>query len=139
MLRRRRVFARWLIRPWRRIDVTGFSALFGVPFQVAGQTIFALASDRSLWVAQVDESDHHVTPQWEKLSTSDFAVRCFSVTCLRGAFQIVVVTTAGGVRAMNHQQSGPSGWVLVNLPGTAAPLSVTTRPARRALRGGAKE
>lgn len=123
--------------PWRRIDVTGFSPLFGVPFEVGGHSIFALASDRSLWAAQVDVSDDHVTPQWEKLSASDFAVRCFAVTCLQGAFQIVVVTTVGGVRAMNHQQGVPSGWVLVNLPGTAAsltaPLAATTPSTERAM------
>ena len=91
----------------------------------------------SLWAAQVDVSDDHVTPQWEKLSVSDFAVRCFAVTCLQGAFQIVVVTTVGGVRAMNHQQGVPSGWVLVNLPGTAAsltaPLAATTPSTERAM------
>jgi len=111
------------VGPWRQISVTGFAPLFGVPFEVTADFVFALASDRSLWAAEVNHSGNHITPVWEKVSATDFAVSRFTVTSLQGACQIVAVTTSSGVRATTYRRGASSAWIVVNLPGTAASLS----------------
>ena len=110
------------VGPWRQISVTSFAPLFDVPFEITADFVFALASDRSLWAAEVDHSGNHITPVWEKVSAADFAVSRFTVTSLQGAIQIVAVTTSGGVRAVSYRRGASSAWVVVNLPGTAMSL-----------------
>lgn len=110
------------VGPWRQISVTNFAPLFGVPFEITADFVFALASDRSLWAAEVDHSGNHITPVWEKVSAAEFAVSRFTVTSLQGASQIVAVTTSGGVRAVTYRRGASSAWIVVNLPGTAASL-----------------
>ena len=112
------------LSPWRKIDVSGFAPLFGAPFEVTADFVFALASDRSLWAAEVDHSGNHITPVWGKVSADDFAVSRFTVTQLQDACQIVAVTMAAGVRAATYHRGEPRGWAVVNLPGTSAALDV---------------
>lgn len=104
---------------WRKIDVTGFTALSGAEFVVTGDFLLALASDRSLWAAVVDHGGNHSSPAWEKVSPADFAVGRFAATSLQGSCQIVAATTFGTTRAATYRSGSPTAWVAVDLPNVA--------------------
>jgi hypothetical protein len=102
--------------PWQRIDVSGFTALFGAEFVVTGAFLLALASDRSLWAAVVDHSDNHASPAWERLTPDDFSVSRFTATNLQGGCQIVASTTSGNIRAATYRPGRPLSWAKIDLP-----------------------
>ena len=94
---------------WRKIDVTGFTALFGEEFVVTGDFLLALASDRSLWAAVVDHTGNHSSPVWEKVTAADFSVSRFTATSLQGACQIMAATTSGAMPGRHVSLRQPYG------------------------------
>jgi len=107
------------IGAWRKIDVSGFTALFGEEFVVTGDYLLVLANDRSLWAALVDHSGNHASPAWERVMPADVAVSRFTATSGLDSCPIVVVTTAGAVRAATYRSGSPTAWVAIDLPNVA--------------------
>jgi hypothetical protein len=105
---------------WRKIEVSGFSALAGVEFVVTGDFLVALGSDRSVWATVVHHSGNHLFPAWEKVSPPDFSVYSFTAIEVQGSCQILAVTTTGNVRAATFSPGSAAAWMAVDLPNIAA-------------------
>ena len=85
-----------------KIDVTGFSPLYGADFIVVVGFLFVLAGDRTLWAAALDHTGQHVVPAWEQVSSPDLSISRFTATCESGTCQIVAVTMVGEVWAASY-------------------------------------
>jgi hypothetical protein len=105
---------------WRKIDVSGFSALFGVEFVVTGDFLLAIDSDHSLWATVIDHSANHLFPTWERVSPVDFSVSSVTAISVQGSCQVVAATTSGNVRATTFIPGSPTTWSAVDLPDTTA-------------------
>ncbi|MBV9267988.1 MAG: hypothetical protein JO061_17600, partial [Acidobacteriaceae bacterium] len=105
---------------WRKIEVSGFSALSGFEFTVIGDYLLTLAADRSLWATVVDHSANHLFAVWEKLTPPGFAVDQFAVADLQGFCQIVFTTGTGDVRAGDWKRGAPVAWSVIDMPDTTA-------------------
>jgi hypothetical protein len=105
---------------WRKIEVSGFSAMAGVEFVVTGDFLVALASDWSLWATKVDHSGNHLFPAWEKVSAHEFPIVNFTAIEVQGSCQIVAVMITGNVRAATYNPGAPTAWSAVDLPNTLA-------------------
>jgi hypothetical protein len=123
--------------PWRKLDVNGFSPLFGADFVVVGDFLIVLASDGALWAAALDHSPLHRFPSWEKITATGVSVNRFTATCENGICQILAATTEGRVWAVSYDLGNLPAWVEVNLPGgtisVAAPLTSAVPSAEYAV------
>jgi hypothetical protein len=104
--------------PWRKIDVSGFSPLYGADFVVAGDFLLVLADDHALWAAPLDHSNLHLIPAWEKVTSPGLSVSRFITTCENGSCQIAAATAEGVVWASSYRFGTPPAWVEIPLPGT---------------------
>jgi hypothetical protein len=82
------------ITNWRKID-TGpdFILLMGSAFEVCGDFLFALDTNRRLWVAKLDHSDREISPDWKPVSLSSLDISNFTIAFKGEIFMILVTTT----------------------------------------------
>ena len=106
------------VAAWRKIDVIGFSVLFGAEFMISGDFLLALATDRSLWVTGVDHSQLHISPVWARVTPPEKSVEHFTATSEGGVCQIMVATTDGFARAVSYAPNVTPNWFAPSLPGT---------------------
>jgi hypothetical protein len=112
------------VNPWRKIDVTGFSPLFGHEFLVAGDVLLVLGSDGALWGTAIDHSSRHSVPAWDKISSPGVAIVQVTATFENGISQVVSVRDDGRIIATTYRPGSPSTWAELDLPGTTAASGV---------------
>jgi hypothetical protein len=104
---------------WRKIDVIGFSVLYGTDFVVAGDYLFVLGDDRAIWATIVDHSRLHLSPSWERITSQGVAIGQFTATCENGICQIVVAGIKAGMWAASYTWGNVPDWVEHDLPNTS--------------------
>ena len=104
----------WDAGPWQRIRVTAFSPLLGAEFEIIGDTLFALAEDRSLWAGTLDESRARVA-NWDRVGSPGSCVIDSAAAFAGGAYQVVALTPEG-LGSTTHRAGSSLPWSAIPMP-----------------------
>ena len=83
---------------WRQIKTAPVLTHFQeVPFQIGGNSIFAMDYKRLLWRYSITPGKEDESGSWEQLPLADFSIKSFTVAAFDDKLKVIVVTGTGEV------------------------------------------
>ena len=109
---------------WQSIDASDFTLAPGVPIQVAGGQLLALADDGSLWCRSLT-STFVLGDGWRRLEGPGFRVTRMAVGGTADRLHLAVGASTGQVSVGERAASGPVTWVAPAPPDGWTPAPTT--------------